>query len=409
MWKTVNDSLYDRQRLQLVGWEKARHKYDKLIKTLADAKVACNTELVKLDDPYTRFLDQRETNDMTTELKGRIAGIGMQFVVKYRFAPQSDANDKSKAEDLSDYPMVTAIFKGTPASRSGLQPKDRIVTANGTSLKDLDPNACADLIRGEPGTEVTIGYLRDGKSFTTTIERAEFEPPAIIVRQLPGNLTYIRIVSFIASGMDKEFEDALKAAAASGTKGFVFDVRENGGGQLDNVLSMLQDCLPAGSKMLITRDFKNGHLNEHTDVSGTDGPIIGENVPIVLLVDGGSASASEIFAGGLADNERATLVGTKTFGKGCVQMINRLPANCMQNVTIARYFTPDDHWPGDGHREQPGIAPLPENNVEDKDFPVLANDVIGEGSDVDLKNDKQLLKAIEVENKKLAQQSANNN
>lgn len=354
VWRLINTKYVD-QTDNMQDWNKWRHKYDNYIKTDEDAYVSIETMLSSLDDPYTKFLDPKDFAEETSSIRGSLKGIGVQIATK-----------EGKL-------MVIAPIEDSPAEKAGLQSDDEILAIDGTSTKGLSIDKAADKIRGEEGTTVTLLVKRKDDIKTYTIPRKEIELKAVSIKvpnnvQLPNDIGYIRLSSFISKNAGKEFENVL--TQNSNKKGFIIDLRSNPGGLLTNAIYIANLLLPSGT--IVSTVDRDGY-KETQRVTGS--PIT--NKPIVILINKGSASASEILSGALKDNKRAVLVGETSFGKGLVQEINRLPNSAGVNITIQRYLTPNGT-----DINKKGITP----------------DIVVTLSDDDIKNkdDKQLKKASEV-------------
>lgn len=355
VWRLINSKYVDQTNNEQ-DWLKWRHKYDNVLKTEDDAYVAIDTMIASLNDPYTKFLDPKEFADETGSIKGSLKGIGIQIGVK------------------DGKLMVIAPIEDTPAEKAGLQADDEILSIDGKSTKGITVDKAADLIRGEEGTQVTLVVKRkDLEPKTYTITRAEIEIKSISQKipdniQMPKDIGYIRLSSFISRNAAKEFSDILTNSPDK--KAFIVDLRSNPGGLLSNAI-YISDMFLDGGAIVSTVD-RDGYKETQRASKG-----VLTTKPLVIILNKGSASASEIFSGAMKDNKRAVLVGTQSFGKGLVQEINKLPDNAGINITIQKYLTPNGT---DIHKK--GITPdivvdLTEENIKNKD-------------------DVQLKKAIEV-------------
>lgn len=354
VWRLVNMKYVD-QTNNMQDWNSWRHKYDNYIKTDEDSYVAIGTMVASLNDPYTKFLDPKDFAEETSSIKGSLKGIGIQIATK-----------EGKL-------MVIAPLEDSPAEKAGLQADDEILSIDGASTKGITIDKAADKIRGEEGTTVTLLVKRKNDVKTYTIPRKEIELKAVSTK-IPNNLKlsddvgYIRLSSFISKNAGKEFEDML--VQDQNKQGIIIDLRSNPGGLLTNAIYIANLLLPRG--IIVSTVDRDGY-KETQRVNGT----AITNKPIVVLINKGSASASEILSGALKDNKRAVLVGETSFGKGLVQEINRLPNNSGVNITIQKYLTPNGT-----DINKKGIDP----------------DIMVKLSDDDIKNkdDKQLKKANEV-------------
>lgn len=356
VWKIVNKKYYDPTN-NSQDWNKWRYRYENKLKTKEDAYVAIGTMLASLNDPYTRFLDPKEFSEETQSIKGSLKGIGTQI-------------------GLRDGELVIiAPLEDSPAERAGLLADDRILEINGESTKGINIDAAADKIRGEKGTTVTLLIQRKGvpnKLYSVVRDEIEVKSvsckPPFETTKIPNDIQYIRLSSFISKNAAGEIESILNNS--SGMKGFIIDLRSNPGGLLTNAI-YISDMLLRGGVIVSTVDrdsYKTttrARLEQVTDK------------PIVVLINKGSASASEILSGALKDNHRATIVGEQSFGKGLVQEINKLPDDAGMNITIQRYLTPSGN-----DINKKGITP----------------DVVVEltQKDAEAKKDVQLEKAVEI-------------
>lgn len=355
VWRLINSKYVDQTNNEQ-DWKKWRHKYDNVIKTDEDAYVAIETMVASLNDPYTKFLDPKEFQEETSSIKGSLKGIGIQIGVK-----------EGKL-------MVIAPIEDTPAEKAGLLADDEILSIDGKSTKGITVDKAAEQIRGEEGTQVTLVIKRkDQEPKSYTITRAEIEIKSVSQKipeniNMPEDVCYIRLSSFISRNASKEFADIV--TNADNKKSFIVDLRSNPGGLLSNAI-YISDMFLNGGSIVSTVD-RDGYKETQKASKG-----VLTTKPVVILVDKGSASASEIFSGAMKDNKRAVIVGTQSFGKGLVQEINKLPNNSGINITIQKYLTPNGT---DIHKK--GITP--DITVE------LSED------DIKNKNDLQLKKAIEV-------------
>ena len=356
VWKIVNKKYYDPTN-NSQDWNKWRYRYQNKLKTKEDAYVAIETMLTSLNDPYTRFLDPKEFSEETQSIKGSLKGIGTQI-------------------GLRDGELVIiAPLEYSPAERAGLLADDRILEINGESTKGISIDAAADKIRGEKGTTVTLLIQRKGvpnKIYSVVRDEIEVKSvsckPPFETTKIPGDIQYIRLSSFISKNAAGEIESILNNS--SGMKGFIIDLRSNPGGLLTNAI-YISDMLLRGGVIVSTVDRDSYKTTTRARMQQVT------DKPIVVLINKGSASASEILSGALKDNHRATIVGEQSFGKGLVQEINKLPDEAGMNITIQRYLTPSG---SDIHKK--GITP----------------DVVVEltQENADAKDDVQLKKAIEI-------------
>ena len=355
VWKIVNKKYYDPSN-NSQDWARWRYRYENKLKTKEDAYVAIETMLSSLNDPYTRFLDPKEFSEETQSIKGSLKGIGTQIGIR------------------DGELVIIAPLEDSPAERAGLLADDRILEINGESTKGINIDAAADKIRGEKGTTVTLLIQRKGvPNKLYSVVRDEIEVKSVSCKppfetEIPNDIQYIRLSSFISKNAAGEIESILNNS--NHVKGYIIDLRSNPGGLLTNAI-YISDMLLRGGIIVSTVDRDSYKTTTRARMQQVT------DKPIVVLINKGSASASEILSGALKDNHRATIVGEQSFGKGLVQEINRLPDEAGMNITIQRYLTPSGT---DIHKK--GITPdvmveLTQENAE-------------------AKNDVQLKKAIEI-------------
>ncbi|MCQ2790143.1 MAG: S41 family peptidase [bacterium] len=355
VWRLINSKYVD-QTNNMQDWQKWRHKYDNYIKTDEDAYLAIDTMLASLNDPYTKFLDPKEFAEETSSIKGSLKGIGIQISLK------------------DGKLVVISPIEDSPAEKAGVMADDEIIEIDGVSTKGISIDAAADKIRGEEGTVVNLLIKRKTELKRFSIIRKEIELKAVTTK-VPNNVkidpdfAYIRLSTFISKNAAKEFETILSTNANK--SGYIIDLRSNPGGLLTNAI-YIANLLLQNSVIVSTVDrdgYKETQRSSHMAIT---------KKPVVVLINKGSASASEILSGALKDNKRAVIVGEKSFGKGLVQEINKLPNDAGVNITIQRYLTPNGT---DIHKK--GIEPdievkLTEQNIKDKDDVQLkkANEVL---------------------------------
>lgn len=320
VWQII-DRTYVDGTFNQVDWKKVRIDY--LNRTYPDkqeAYKAIRDMLKKLGDPYTRFMDPEEFKNMQIDTSGELTGVGIQLA----------ADEKTKKL------TVIAPIEDSPAAVAGILAKDIIISIDGKSTEGMDVNAAVKLIRGQPGTQVTLVVLRGDKQLQFPLKRARIEihPVRASSRQTPnGEIGYIRLVQFSANA-PAEMRAAINKLEKQQVVGYILDLRSNPGGLLYTSVEIARMWLKDGSIVSTVNREGEQDRERANNRALTD-------KPIVVLVDGGSASASEILSGALQDNKRALLVGTKTFGKGLVQSVRPLGDGSGLAVTIAKYFTPN--------------------------------------------------------------------
>ena len=318
-WKLINSKFVDQTNNEQ-NWERWRHKYDNVIKTEDDAYVAIDSMISSLNDVYTKFLNPKEYSDENDSIQGSLKGIGVQIGVR------------------DGKLLIIAPLEDTPGEKAGLKAEDEILEINGKSTKGITVDAAADQIRGEEGTQVELLIKRENEpNKIYKITRANIELKSVSTKtpkyaKLAPNIGYIRLSSFISKNATMEFQNAL--IENRNKDGIILDLRSNPGGLLTNAI-FIADMLLDGQVIVSTVD-RDGYKETQRSTSK-----VVTRQPIVVLINGGSASASEILSGALKDNGRATIVSKKSFGKGLVQEINKLPGGSAMHITIQKYLTPN--------------------------------------------------------------------
>jgi carboxyl-terminal processing protease len=320
VWGIVNGRFVDDAK-NGQDWLIWRHRYDTVLKTPKQAYLAIDTMLASLDDRYTRFLDPDAFKDETDSIKATLFGIGIQIGVK------------------ENRLTVIAPIEDTPAAKAGLKSNDEILSINNHPTQGLSIKDGANLIRGEKGTPVTMVVRREGKELSFVMLRDEIKLKSITLKpplansSVPSQLGYIKLNSFLSTAAAKEFAEALKAQEDK--LAYIVDLRSNPGGLLNNAVDIASFFIAQGP--IVSTVDKFGYKQ----IQGATGQFI-TGKPLVVLIDEGSASASEILSGALKDHNRALLVGKRSFGKGLVQEITPLAERAGLNVTTQRYLTPND-------------------------------------------------------------------
>ncbi len=274
--------------------------------------------LDSLDDPYTRFLEPAAYKEMKIRLSGSYSGIGIYLGIKEKQL------------------IVISPIKDTPAWKAGLKPKDKITAIDGKSTKDMALDEAVSMIRGPRGSMVVMSILRgsakDAKDYK--IAREKIVIKSVETETLNGNIGYIKLNTFENQNAAEDMAKAINNMKEKKIKGILLDVRNNGGGLLQNAIEIGSMFMKDGVIVYtIDRDGKRETIS-------STGNLIWDR-PLVMLINESSASASEILAGALHDNRKAALVGTRSFGKACVQNVKQLEDGSAMLVTIAKYLTPN--------------------------------------------------------------------
>jgi carboxyl-terminal processing protease len=293
-------------------------------------------------DPYTRFVEPLQASIMEEDMQGSFEGIGATVSM------------------VDGQLVIVRPLAGSPAEKVGLQPGDIILEVDEQSLEGKTQLEAIALIRGPSGTVVRLLVKREGveEPFIVPVTRDRVESPVIESKMLDGNVAYIRLTEFNAIA-EKRLRTALEEMLSQEPVGLIFDLRSNPGGYLQMAIDVSGEFLPGGA--LVTTEKRRGDVEVEYRVSNQG---IARDIPLVVLINGGSASASEIVAGAIRDHDRGILIGQPTLGKGSVQNVHTLQDGSSLRVTTAKFYLPDGESP-DGKPIQPDIeVPLTEEDVE---------------------------------------------
>lgn len=306
--------------------------------------------MTKILDPYTDYIPAEEMDDFATMTTGKYGGVG------------------SLIRLAGDYVEFTAPYKGSPADRAGIRPGDRIVEIDGKSAKGLTTSEVSDRLRGDAGTSVKVAIEKfpSRERQTLKIVRERIAIPGVpYYGMLNDSVGYISHSEF-TEGSSSDLLRAYESLKAQGMRSLVLDYRGNGGGILQEATSVLSFFLPEGAEVVSTRSANNPSA-DHT--FKTESTPIDLEIPIVVLVDSSSASASEIVAGALQDYDRAVLVGQRTFGKGLVQSSYPLGYDAMLKITTSKYYLPSGRCiqaiDYAAHNEDGSVAQVPDSLVSE--------------------------------------------
>ncbi len=311
-----------------------------------------------LDDPYSVYYTQEQLESMEEATSGEYSGIGATL---------------SQDPDTKEISVVSC-FEGTPAEEAGLLPGDVITGWNGNPVSDMELSELVSKIKTDPDEHLTLSIERDGEELEVELTRRAVEVPTVEYEMLGDQIGYIRLLEF-DEVTAQQFEEAMSDLESQGMEKLIIDVRNNPGGVLQTVCDMLDQFLPEG--LIVYTEDKNGKRTEYTSDEEHQ-----FTKPLAVLVNGNSASASEIFAGAIQDYGIGTIVGTTTFGKGIVQKIFYLSDGTGLKLTMAKYYTPKGH---DIHKK--GIQP---------DVEVELDEDLQNQSSISHEEDNQLKKAISV-------------
>ena len=335
-WRIIKNKYYD-PTLNRQDWSRWNRRYVDQIKTDEDAYIAINSMVASLDDPYTKFMDDKEYKEQNTSIDAKITGLGINIM------------------SISGNIVIISVVEGTPAEKSGLLAGDIIMKVNGKEVRGKTVSDVAALIRGKEGDFVKLELIRGRKKFTRNVKREEIKIKSVKTDIIDKNVGYIQIASFISSDVTSEFIEAL--GKSQNCEGLILDLRGNTGGLMPNAVFIADMFLTQGNIVsIVDRNKQKAYIDAQSKPYSI-------NKPVVILIDQATASASEILSGALKDNNKAILVGKKTFGKGMIQRIFPLPNETGMNLTIAKYLTPKGT---DVNKH--GILPDYEVNYTDKDF-----------------------------------------
>lgn len=309
-----------------------------------------------LDDRYSRYLTPEEYKNEISESSGELVGLGLTLT-----------------EDESGYIRIVEILSESPVSEAGLVPGDIITYVNGVDVLSAGVEESMNAMKGQEGTEITLTVRRDGIDTDMTFTRRAIEVTSVTGEMLDGNIGYIKITSF-KKNTSQQFIKELEKLNAGGAMAYIFDLRDNVGGLVASLEECVDPLLPEGA--VAAADYNDGHSETivYSDASEI-------NVPMTVLVNENTASAGELFAALLKDFGKAELVGTRTFGKGVMQVTNEFEDGSAVVLTVAKYHTVKSEC-------YDGIGLIPDYIVDD--------------DDEDSANDSQYRKAIEVTQMKIA-------
>lgn len=314
VWKTLNDKFIDTKKLDLAKMEDS----------------ALRGFVRGIGDPYTMYMTPDESKEFSIDLDGELEGIGLVL--------------ETKDEIIT----VVSAIKNSPAQKAGLKPNDIIYKINDTSTETISLLEAVKMIRGKKGTAVKITVLRqgEGKPLDFNLIRDSIRVESVSLEK-KGDIYHV-IINQFNDTTEKGFDEVVQQALLEKPKGMIIDVRGNGGGYLDTSIHIISEFFKKDTvaAKIKTRDPAKNQILK----SEKDGRLL--DIPVVVLIDGGSASASEILAGTLQDHKRAILMGEKSFGKGSVQELERLSNGGILRLTIAKWYTPNDN-----NIDQTGIKP----------------------------------------------------
>ncbi len=299
-------------------WDEIKSKYPK--QPVKDTELfygAVQGLVLSLGDPYSVYFPPKAADEFNKSLSGEFEGIGAELGIKFGGL------------------VVISPLPGTPAERVGLRPGDQIIKIDQTETKGMDINQAVDLIRGPADTNVTLTIYRapENKTKEIVITRAKIDVPSVMFSWKNNNVAYLRIMQFNENTQNL-FDKYIRQIKSRGASGIILDLRSNPGGYLESAVDMASEWVKTGP--IVSERFSSTTINVH-DTRGAH-RLVG--IKTAVLVNGGSASASEIVAGALQDTNTATIIGEKTFGKGSVQDYENFPDGSALKLTVAEWLTP---------------------------------------------------------------------
>jgi carboxyl-terminal processing protease len=340
--KTPADNTYEQMKLLVDVLGYIQDNYVEEVDTQKLVYGAASG-MVRTLDPFSQFLEPEMNREMKTETEGQFGGVGLRLNLK------------------EDWLTVLTPMPGSPAYRMGILPNDRISEIEGKPTKDMEMDDALKLMRGAPGTKVKVKVLRGPdeaaesawKPLDFEITRELVKIESVVSRKLDDGVGYVRIIEFSAKTAD-DLSDALRKLTKDGASSLVLDLRNNPGGLLSAAVETSSLFLGEGKLIVYTQGRKPESRQDFT--SGAKAPY--ESLPMVILINGGSASASEIFSGSMQDHKRAVVVGQRSYGKASVQSLIPLPDGSGLRLTVAHYFTPNGRMiHRDGKNKNWGITP----------------------------------------------------
>ena len=306
-WQIINNKFYFKSRINLDYWE---NKFNGRINNTSDAHKYITKLVKELKDPYTQFLTEEEFKEEQNVLNSTLIGIGVKLA--------------------SHKPIVLDYLQNSPAEKNGIEKDDLIISVNGKSTKGLSSTEVASLLRGPKDSPLTLKIKRGNKILTKALSRTEFEIKSVSTKLLDNNIAYIKIDSFFPQNTVNLFKDELSKLMS--VTGIILDLRNNSGGLVKNAVEIADMFLAEGK--IVSTVTTTGIQNEYANSS----QLITSKV--VVLVNENTASASELLASALQENNKAIVIGKRTFGKGLIQEIIQLPDQSGLHVTTAAYLTP---------------------------------------------------------------------
>jgi carboxyl-terminal processing protease len=314
-------------------------------------------------DPYSGYMTPEDYQNSLSDLSGTFTGIGAEMAVDNLENP----GDLTACAELSDTCALVVVspIAGAPAEKAGIKAGDRILAVDGVSVNGSTVQDQVAKVRGEAGTDVTLTIERDGQTSDITVTRDEIVVQQVTSRLIDGHIGYVALTGFSSTSAD-QVRAAIQSRLDDGADAFILDLRGNPGGYITAAQDIASEFVKSG--LLFTQESNGGEVKKW-EATG-NGLVVDKNIPVVVLVDGGSASASEIVTAALKENNRATIIGEPTYGKNTVQVWSDLSNGGGVRITISRWFTPDHNSVHPDGVQPDIVVTVPDNTPAGED-PVL--------------------------------------
>lgn len=369
-WQAVRVNYYDQDKLR--DWAQWEHKYDEQIHTEEDALRFAREMVASLNDPYTILHGKQEVQNLITEAEGKQEIIGVVFKPAYDRSGSAMLSPRGlqMPEGIDAFPTIDQVVRGSSAQEAGINPGDALLSVNGVSTSGLAIAELQKLLSGPAGEEINLVVRQNGVEVPVKVTRKEVQRPIVSVRRLPGDIAYIRVESFFQLDQADQLQAALEQV--QDCKGYIIDLRDNGGGFIHSAVESAAMFMDAGKISTIEFHSPAGVMNATASVAPgrlwvnvngvsvpwTRRPNLVGNKPVVLLVNFDTASASELFASALQDNGRVHVIGVRTYGKGIGQTLIPVGNGNRLRVTNIVGHTPSGRWLGDaGISVRHGVIP----------------------------------------------------
>jgi carboxyl-terminal processing protease len=413
VWMLVATQFYDTERLR--DWQQWRHRFDTEIKTRDEAIARTTQMLQSLNDPFTMLIDRKKLSTGVCWETGECVGVGFSVITPYENVTLDSCSKSTEKTGAScKYPTIVHVIHNSPAAKAGLKSGDLLLAIDGEATDGQPLPTIMHKLHGKDGTPVKLLIHSDGVEKLVTLNRQFVWYPTAIQQMLDKRIGYLRVTHFL--DWDERFI-ADEAEHLKDAKAIILDMRDNPGGLMSTAVRAARLFIKEGlvtttvyrvpgtleAPEFETRHLKfaNGRLVEETEGGSTKSyassprlplpdPIFAGK-PIVVLINENSASAAELVAGALRDTAGATIIGTKTFGKGVAQNVVEFGMGVQVRYTIGKYLLPSGYWPGDGGRDKRGIDPSVSVDAPSKLF------------DFGSTQDTQLKSAVEFLDQKLSE------